>query len=250
MATWGNTASTTNLALQNNSVAGGGAAALDNQKLDSVTVRSGAWGASSEDWRVAVYGASALDADGAVLIEDFGVVTVSVSFTNYTINTASSPTAISDYDYLYIAAKTNDQITGCNTRVNSTAASQDMDAYHTGGNNNDETVAWPGTYPNPSTDVNPGALQAHITHSDAPATGIPPARSGANRSAPRSNLGAIVCAPEMVKIDGLWQVKRKPMWLPTYDADVPWPTQIEPKPKYSLLIPVGIDLQGVTQHGR
>ena len=186
MATWGNTGTgTNNLNYSVESYAAGGAASLSGQQLDSVHVRFGSL-AGANDIRVAVYGNSSLDINGATLIEDLGVQSLAGTedFTWQTFNSVTNPTEISDYAYLFIAIKTNDNASN-NVRYTPSSAAGDIDAFFTGPYD-DETVAWAATHADADSDTNPGAFSFYITHSDAPAASGHGPKRGHARGARRA----------------------------------------------------------------
>lgn len=168
MAVWGNnTSDNNNINVSAGSIACVGAASLTNQQLDDVNFNSGTYTAN-KTYRVAVYGNSVEDVNGATLIEDLGTVTVSAAFTTYTVTSSTNPTEISDYAYLIIALKTSDN-NSTTIRGDTSAAVADIVEYSTYTTYNDHTVAWAATYADPDTDIDPGSLRAWINHSDAPA---------------------------------------------------------------------------------
>jgi hypothetical protein len=171
MAIWGaNNGGNSAFNVANNSYAAGGAAALVGQRLDSVHIR---WGDlfSTFEIRLAVYGNSSLDIDGAELIEDLGTLQVTTgdadTFVQY--DSTTHPTEISDYDFLFITLKTSNDASN-RFRRNATSAIGDIDGTFVGPYDAEGT-AWADPHADADSDTVPSAFMFYITHTDAAAGG-------------------------------------------------------------------------------
>ena len=258
MATWGYTgAGDTDVALTNHVRVCSGDFTTAGQKLDSMTVRGGTTSCAG---RLGIYSDAIDDVDGAALLEDLGAVTLPSN--DWVTANGVGTTAIPE-DFLFLMVKgTNGS--GNARKLNGSVAGSNFSAYweNPTGMDPSETVAY-STPAGAESFTTTEAISIYMTHSAVAGGGALGALAGSGGLAGMGGLvgrgsglaGGFWRGVEELeqrpgwlvrKINGVWCAMRKPVWLPRElrPAHVPWPKYIEPKPRYDLLVPVGISLAG------